>query len=101
MKIKKGDLVKVMKGKDHGKQGKVTQILPADGLLVVEGLNRRVKHLKAQKEGQKGQRIEFDAPMKVCNVQVICPKCNKVTRVGFDTKTEKKERLCRKCKQII
>lgn len=102
MKIKKGDTVKIKIGKDRGKQGKVTQLLPKLKMVVIEGLNKRIKHLRPRKEREKGQRIEFDAPVRVDNVQLVCPKCSKIARVGykvFDNK--RKERVCRKCKEIV
>ena len=102
IKIKKGDTVKIMKGKDAGKTAKVVQVLPQDNKLVVEGLNILVKHAKPAKQNEKGQRIEFSAPLNVANVQIICSKCNKVTRVGFQVlKDGKKQRICRKCKEAI
>lgn len=102
MKIKKGDTVKIMKGKDAGKTGKVVQVLPQDEKIVVEGLNMLVKHMRAQNAKQKGQRLEFSAPLAIANAQVLCPKCTKVTRVGYATLNDgKKQRVCRKCKEAI
>lgn len=102
MKFKKGDLVKVMAGKDRGKTGKVSQIFPVEKKVVVEGVNKRIKHVRARREREKGQRIEFWAPMDISNVQLVCSKCNKLTRVGFKILADKKkERICRKCKEII
>lgn len=107
MKIKKGDTVKIMSGKDAGKTGKVTQILPSSenrstGKVVVEGLHIMVKHMKPQKQGEKGQRLEFSAPVNSSNVQLICPKCNKVTRVASKVLTDgKRQRICRKCNEAI
>lgn len=95
-------MVKVMAGKDSGKSGKVTQVLPADAKVVVEGLNILKKHVKPTRTGEKGQILEFSAPVDISNVQVVCPKCNKVTRVGFKVLTDgKKERICRKCNEAI
>ncbi len=101
MQIKKGDTVKVMAGKDRGKKGKVTQILPQWQKVVVEGANKRIKHMRPRKEREKGQRIEFDAPLDISNVQLVCPKCQKVTRLGAKVNGQKKERICKKCKEII
>ena len=102
MKIKQGDMVKVMKGKDSGKSGKVVQILPEERKVVVEGLGILKKHMKPTKRGEKGQIIEFSAPMAIANVQMVCSKCNKVTRIGFQVLTDgKKQRICRKCQQAI
>lgn len=102
IKIKKGDTVKIMAGKDQGKKGKVAQILPTMNRLVVEGANKMVKHLRPKKQRENGQRVEFDAPIQVSNVQLICPKCTKVTRVGFKKlENNKKVRICKKCKETI
>ncbi|MFH0818904.1 MAG: 50S ribosomal protein L24 [Patescibacteria group bacterium] len=102
IKIQKGDNVKIVAGKDKGKKGKVLQIFPSEQRLVVEGCNKMVKHLKAKKQREKGQRIEFDAPLNVSNVQLICSKCNKLTRIGFKKlENNKKVRTCSKCKETI
>jgi len=106
MKIKKGDTVKIMAGKDAGKTGKVTQVIPAanrsTGKVVVEGMQIMVKHMKPQKQGEKGQRLEFSAPINSSNVQLICPKCNKVVRVASKVLTDgKRQRICRKCNEAI
>lgn len=102
IKIKKGDMVKVMAGKDSGKTGKVVQVLPEDAKVVVEGLNILKKHVKPTKRNEKGQILEFSAPVDSSNVQIVCPKCNKITRVGFKVLTDgKKQRICRKCKEVL
>ncbi len=106
MKIKKNDKVKIIAGKDKGKTGKVLQIFLAEQRASVEGVNILIKHLRPQKQGEKGQRIEFPAPLRISNMMLICPKCNKETRVGYKiVKTEKgkekKYRVCKKCEQTI
>ncbi|MBI2415710.1 MAG: 50S ribosomal protein L24 [Candidatus Kerfeldbacteria bacterium] len=102
MKLKTGDLVKIMKGKDSGKTGKLVQVLPVDHKVVVEGLHKIIKHLKPRKQGEKGQRFEFSAPMAAANVQIVCPKCNTITRVGMQILADgKKQRICRKCNNAL
>lgn len=102
MKIKKGDLVKINTGKDKGKQGKVTQVFPHLDKVVVESLNINKKHLRSQKQGESGQVIEFSAPLLASKVQLICPKCGKMTRVGIKLQADKpKVRICKKCKTTI
>ena len=111
MKFKKGDKVKILVGKDRGKSGKVLNVLNAEKKntqIVVEGLNLRYKHLRPRREKEKGQRIMFPAPMDMSDVQLVCPKCGKPTRVGFkmrqgksEVTKEKKQRICKKCKGII
>ncbi len=112
MKIKKGDKVKLIKGKDKGKTGKVLQIFPSKNRASVEGLNLLIKHMRPRKQGESGQRIEFPAAMDMANMMLVCPKCNKATRVGYkyveagegtatssnkDGQTRKKKRKYRKC----
>ena len=118
MKLKKGDKVQIIQGKDRvktnkkggkvakGNQGKVLQILTQESRIVVEGLNLKYKHVKAKREGEKGQRIEFPAPLAISNVLLVCPKCNKATKVGYklldsDVKGKKKVRICKKCQEAI
>jgi len=117
MKIKKGDKVKLISGKDKNKTGKVLQVFPSRKKASVEGLNLLIKHMRPRKQGEKGQRIEFPAPMDLSNLMLVCPKCNKPTRVGYKylemttagasayteqgKKKKRKVRVCRKCKQVI
>jgi large subunit ribosomal protein L24 len=105
MRIKKGDNVKIIKGKDRGKTGKVTQAFPALGKVVIEGAGEMTKHLRTRKQGEKGQKISFNAPVAAMNVMLICPKCSKPTRVGakmLDAEGKsKKVRVCKKCKEVI
>jgi len=109
MKIKKGDKVKILAGKDKGKIGKVLQVFESSNRASIEGLNLLVKHMRPRKQGEKGQRIEFPAPINLSNVILICTKCDKPTRVAYeylemtrnDIKRKKKVRICKKCKQVI
>jgi large subunit ribosomal protein L24 len=96
MKIKKGDNVKIISGKDRGKTGKVMRSIPAEQAIVVEGLNMVTKHIRAT-ANRKGQRIKLPAALDVSNVQLVCPKCGKSTRVGYKVMEDKKMRICRKC----
>ncbi len=102
MKIKKGDTVHILRGKDRGKQGKVISVLPRDGRLVVEGANMLTRHAKPKRRGEKGQRVEVAAPLAVSNVAIVCSKCSKATRVGYDREESgKKFRICKKCNKAI
>lgn len=101
MKIKANDKVKIVAGKDRGKEGKVIQVFTDSDRVVVEGLNIMKKHLRPRKRGDKGQIIELSAPLSVASVMLLCPKCAKVTRVGYRQDGDKKKRTCRKCKEII
>jgi large subunit ribosomal protein L24 len=107
MKVKKGDNVLIIAGKDKGRTGKITKALPRELKILVEGINLKKKHVRPKKEGEKGQVVDIPAPLDISNVKIICPKCGKATRIGY--KTEKdvplgaqvKNRICKKCKQII
>lgn len=102
MRIKKGDKVKVLSGKDQGKTGKVLQIFTKRGRLSVEGVNLMHKNMKPRRQGEKGQRIQFPAALPMSNVAIVCPKCGKTSRVGFTKVGEaKKARICKKCKETI
>jgi large subunit ribosomal protein L24 len=97
MKIKKGDQVEIIAGKDKGKKGKVLSALPKDLKVIVEGNNIVKKAQKAKRYGQKGQLVEVPAPIHVSSVKVICPQCSKATRIGYVRNADQKERVCKKC----
>jgi len=97
MKIKKNDQVKILAGKDSGKTGKVSRVFPAEGRIIVEGLNLIKKHMRPKKEGEKGQRMEIAGKMNASNAILVCPKCGKETRIGSKMIGDKKVRVCKKC----
>ena len=101
MRIKKGDNVKVLSGKDRGKTGKVLRALPGENKIVVEKVNIVKKHRKSQGQGKKGERISIPAPLSVSNVQLMCPKCGKPSRVGTKMVDGKKVRMCKKCQAEV
>lgn len=101
MKIKSGDKVLIISGKDRGRVGKVFKSFPREKKILVEGINLRKKHVKPRREGEKGQIIEMPAPIDVSNVKLICPKCGKPTRVSFKIEAERKFRVCKKCGQEV
>ncbi len=101
MKIRKGDTVLIISGKDRGKRGKVLEALPKENRLLVEGVNLRKKHQRPKKSGEKGQIVTMPGPIPVSNVKLICSKCGKATRVGYKIEKEGKVRICKKCKQEI
>ncbi len=104
MKIKKGDRVKVIAGKDRGKKGKILQVYAVRNKVTVEGINLAIKHVKPRKQNEKGQKIEFPAPLNISNLMLLCPKCNKATRVAYKILADKKNnkaRICVKCKELI
>ena len=104
MNIKKGDNVIMLAGKDRAKTGKilsVAEVIGKGGLtrfrVVVEGLNTIKKHQRARKQGQKGQILTKERAIDASNVQIVCPKCGKATRVGHQLVADKKIRVCKKC----
>lgn len=106
MKLKTGDQVKIIAGRDRGKTGKIIQVFPGLERVVVEGMNTRKRHIRSRGSKEKGQVIEFSAPLAASNVQLVCPKCGKSARVGVQSVTEpngkvKKMRVCKRCKEMI
>ncbi|GIW66051.1 MAG: 50S ribosomal protein L24 [Candidatus Parcubacteria bacterium] len=101
MKIKKGDTVFIIKGKDRGRSGKVIKALPRENKVIIEGLNLVKKHLRPKRRGEKGQIISIPQPIYISNIKLICPSCKKATRVGYEIKNEKKFRKCKKCNNIF
>jgi large subunit ribosomal protein L24 len=105
-KIKVGDQVMVLSGKDRGRQGKVIEMIPKESKLVVEGVNITKRHIRPTRRGQESGIVEREAPVYVSNVIIICPRCGKRTRVGMKIvkkalKKEEKLRFCKKCGEII
>ena len=96
--VKTGDTVIVINGKDRGKTGKVMQVSPSEGKVIVEGINVVSKHVKPRKMGEAGGIIKAESALYADKVQLICPKCGKAVRVGHVV-TEKgnKVRVCKKC----
>lgn len=101
MKILKGDNVKVLSGKDRGKTGKVLRSLPSEGKIVVEKVNIVKKHRRGKGQKEKSERISIAAPIDVSNVQLICSKCGKPSRIGSKEVEGKRVRVCKKCKAEI
>jgi len=102
MKIRKGDTVKIVTGQDQGKKGKVLQVYPNQNKLTIEGLNLQIKHTRPKKEGEKGQKIQYPAPLDISNIKIVCPKCNKPSRIGFKKLADqKKMRRCTKCNELF
>lgn len=80
--VKKGDTVLVLVGKDRGKQGKVLEVSPKEKKVIVEKINMVTKHVKPRRQGETGGRVEAEAALYACKVQVVCPKCKMPTRIG-------------------
>jgi large subunit ribosomal protein L24 len=99
-RIKRGDTVEVIAGKDIGDRGEVISVLRKENRVIVSGVNRLKKHQKAQQAGNRqvpAQILEFDAPLHLSNVMLVCPACDQKTRVGYRSTDGEKARYCKKC----
>ena len=101
MKVKKGDNVLIIAGKDKGRTGKIIKSLPKEAKILVEGINLKKKHVRPRREGEKGQVVSIPAALDISNIKVVCPKCGKATRVGYKIEKNDKVRVCKKCGQEI
>ena len=101
-KIKKNDIVKMLIGKDRGKTGKVLSVFPKKERALVQGLNMVKKHTRKTKDDQQGGIVERERSVNISNMMVVCQKCNKPTRIGFNKLSDgTKVRICKKCKELI
>ena len=105
VRIKKGDTVRVIRGNERGKQGKVLRVLRDAERIVIENVNYIKKHLRRSQEHPQGGRIEKEAALPLSNVMVVCPACKSTTRVGIALATagdrHSKTRVCRKCQSAL
>ena len=101
MKIKKGDTVKVLSGNDKGKTGEVLEVMPKTQKVVVKGINMKTKHVKPRRQGEEGGIITREFPIHICKLSVVCPKCGKAVRIGFEMDKDNKVRVCKSCGEKI
>ena len=101
MNIKKGDTIVVLSGKDKGKQGKVLGTVPKSTKIVAEGINMVTCHVKPRRQGEEGGIVKREAAIAACKVQVVCPKCNKGTRVAHKIEGDKKIRVCKRSDEAV
>ncbi len=102
LKIKKGDMIKVIKGKDKGKKGKVIEVLSTEKRALIEGINLAKKHKRRTQQDQKGGIVSIERPISIANVMVICKRCNKAARLGFKALSDgTKARFCKSCKETL
>jgi len=98
MHVKRGDIVKVISGKDKGKEGKVLTAFPEEGKVIVEGVAMVKKHQKARAQGQESAIVTKEAAIDASNVLRVCPKCGKAVRTGVKVNEDgSKARFCKKC----
>ncbi len=109
MKLKKGDTVLIIAGKDKGRTAKVLKSLPKELKVLVDGINLKSKHVRPKKEGEKGQVVKVPLPLDISNAKFLCPKCGKAVRLGYKIVGDpsnssgqvKKFRICKKCQSEI
>lgn len=100
--VKKGDTVVVISGKDKGKKGKVVEVAPKEGKVIVEGINTVTKHVKPRRQGEQGGIVKAEGPLYACKVQMYCKKCDKAVRTGVKVEKDgKKIRVCKKCGETL
>jgi large subunit ribosomal protein L24 len=102
--IKKDDLVKVLQGKDRGKEGRVVRVLPREGRVMVDGVALAKKHQRSAgkrstggQQLQQGGIIDAETFIDISNVQIVCKSCGRPTRVGHRVESDLKVRICRRC----
>lgn len=102
IKIKRGDTVQIIKGKDKGKKGKVLKVFAAESRLLVEGINLVKKHKRQTRQDQQGGIVSLESPLALSNVMVLCKGCSKPIKVGFKVLDDgSKSRICRSCKEVL
>lgn len=102
MKLRKDDMVVVIKGKDKGKKGKVLRLFPEKNTVIVEGVNKITRHMRPNRENPKGGILQLEAPIRVPNLMLICPKTNKPSRIGYMILSDgTKQRIAKKSKEMI
>lgn len=101
MKLKKGDEVKIIKGKDKGKSGKIEKTFPKLNKVLIANVNLFKRHLKARSQNQPSEIVTITKPLSLANVAFICPKCKKQARVAYKIEKGVKSRICTNCKSEI
>lgn len=101
MKLKKGDKITIITGKDKGKSGKIMHVLVKENKVIIEGLNMMKKHQRPRKSGEKGTMKDIEMPMNASNVMIVDPKTGKGTRIGKKKIGDKFVRIARKSNQEI
>jgi len=100
--VRKGDTVVVVAGKERGKRGRVLKVLPLKNRVIVEGVNMIKRHTRPNPQRNiKGGIVEREGALHASNVQLVCPDCGKVTRIGHEMRGDRKVRVCRKCEGVV
>lgn len=101
LNVRRGDRVKVITGKDAGKEGKILRALPEKQRVIVEGVNKVKKHTRPTQKQPQGGILEVEAPIHVSNVMLVCPNCGEPTRVGHRREDGARLRVCKRCDKQI
>lgn len=101
MKIKKGDKIRVMTGKDKGREGKVEKVYKKSSKILIPNINVYKRHVKKSDKMPQGGIVDVPRPLDIAKVMLICPKCGKTTRVGYKVEKSKKFRVCKRCDSKI
>ncbi|MFI5240246.1 MAG: 50S ribosomal protein L24 [Candidatus Saccharimonadia bacterium] len=101
MKLKRKDTVMMMAGRDKGKTGEITRVIPTTNSIIVEGLGIVKRHTKPSNKNPRGGILEVARPISSAKVALVCPNCKKPTRIGYTIKNDNKERICRKCQVVV
>lgn len=101
MKLKKGDNVKIVLGKDKGKEAKIEKVFSKTQKVLVHGVNQYKRHMKARSQNQPSEIVTITKPLPLSNVALVCPHCKLPTRIGFTIEKNGKIRVCRKCNKKI
>jgi large subunit ribosomal protein L24 len=100
LKLKKGDRVVVLSGKDVGKEGEITRVIPERRMVIVDGVNVAKRHQRATKATMQGGIIDKDMPLHISNVAILCSSCG-ASRVGYRVEGDTKVRVCKKCEKEL
>lgn len=101
MKLKKGDKVQILAGKDKGRKGSIEKVYVKSNKVLIPSINIYKRHLKKSEQFPQGGIVELPRPILVSKVMLVCPKCKKTTRIGLKRVGDKKLRVCKKCNQTI
>jgi large subunit ribosomal protein L24 len=101
MRLKKGDEVKIMRGKDRGKTGTINAVLRDEDRIVVADRNMFKKRTRPKKQGQKGETLMVARPMPAANVMYVCKNCKRASRLGARVEGDRKVRYCKKCETVV
>lgn len=101
MKLKEGDEIEVIRGKEKGKKGKIEKVFLGIGKVLIPNINTFKKHKKARLQNETSEIITITKPLPASSVELICPNCHKKTRIGYKVEKDTKVRICRNCKKVI